>query len=334
MSFLFINGQIRAMESRLLNVNRLDRMIGARTPDEAFRVLTELEYAEFVDEGTTANDFYRIIEKGLYETKDLIVRGTGNHPGLQFLWRRADVNNLKRAFKMKLLQKKTEIGTFSEENGFSSLGDINPKDIEKIVFTLKYPEDLPVEYIEACENASKVFEHKHEFRFVEFLFDKAHFSYLAKVARKAGSSFLKSWLELQIDAVNIRSLARSILILDEKLSPEAFIEGGTFSWEKAHAAHNMDILLRLTKETAFRELSSVLMEHDSHEDKLLKIERECDRVQSLFLHDAQSGQIDTIQVSMAYFERRLQNSRMLKFIMFAKFHGLSSENILKTLKHL
>lgn len=332
MSFLFINGQIRALESQLLNVNRLDRMIGARTPDEAFRVLSELQYARYLDEEVTSKDFYRIVEKGLRETKDLINYGTGGHMGLEFLWRSEDINNLKRAYKMKFLQKKSELGDFTAENGFSQLGELSREEIEQIVFVGKFPETLPASYTKALEQVESVYEEKGEFRYIEYFLDQAHYTYLGDVARKVGSSFLKKWLAMEIDGVNVRSLSRSLLIQEEELPTEAFVQGGNITLERFKKVKTWDQYLTLTKETPFRGIQTLLHENDSNEDKLLTIERECDRVVNQFLQESESGEIDSIQVPIVYFTRRMRDARMIKFIMFAKFHGLSPENILKTLK--
>jgi V/A-type H+-transporting ATPase subunit C len=332
MSFLFINGQIRALESQLLNVNRLDRMIGARTPDEAFRVLSELQYARYLDEAVHSKDFHRIIEKGLLETKNLIVKGTGGHPGLEFLWRSEDINNLKRAYKIKFLEKKTELGNFTAENGFSLLGEISPEEIENIVFFQKIPDSLPDIYRKALEKVEIVYERKKTFRSIEYLFDQAHYTSLSHIARKLHSSFLKHWLTLQIDAVNVRTLARALLIQEEKLPTEAFLSKGNITLERLKKVKNWEQYLVLLKETIFHEAKELITEKTTNEEKILIIERTCDRVVYRFLQESESGEIDSIQVPIVYFVRRLRDARMIKCIMFAKFHGLSPEKILIMLK--
>ncbi len=83
-NFLFLNGRIRALESKLLDVGRLERMVGAKTPDDAFRVLVELQYADYFDEKTKASDFDNIMHRGLLETKEMIVESTNDFVGFKF----------------------------------------------------------------------------------------------------------------------------------------------------------------------------------------------------------------------------------------------------------
>ncbi len=326
-NFLFVNGQIRALESKLLNVQRLDRMVGASTPQDAFRVLVELQYAEYVDDTVTAQDFAKIVEKGLLETKELIIKGTNNNQGLQFLWAKFDLNNLKRAYKIKFLEEKNELGEFTEENGFSQLGNLSPEELKNLVFNEKIPENLPKEYLEVIENIGDS-EINKEFRLIEFALDKAYFAYLKKVAKKSGSSFLKNLWKLLVDTTNLRSLARSILVLEEPLKKEAFIEGGEIEWIDTEAVKNIEFIYK----TSFRRALDGISDNDANEEKLVKLEKNLGMAYNRFLGDASQGEISSIQVPLAYFERRLQNANMIKLIMFAKFHGLDSEQIYQILK--
>ncbi|MCF7830480.1 V-type ATPase subunit [Candidatus Gracilibacteria bacterium] len=326
-NFLFVNGQIRALESKLLTTQRLDRMVGAATPQDAFRILVELQYAEYVDDTVTAQDFTKIIERGLLETKELIIKGTNNNQGLQFLWARFDLNNLKRAYKLKLLQEKTELGEFTEENGFSLLGNLSPEEITSLVFNQSIPENLPEEYLEVIKSIEES-EGNKEFRLIEFALDKAYFAYLNKAARKSGSVFLKKLWKMLVDTTNLRSLARSILVLEEALPKEAFIEGGEVRWLDTENIKNLDFI----SSTPFAEILEGINDNDASEEKLMKVEKALDLAYKRFLGDASQGEISSIQVPLAYFERRLQNSRMIKLIMFAKFHGLKPEQIYQILK--
>ncbi len=333
-SFLFVNGQIRALESKLLTPERLDRMVGAGTPEDAFRVLVELQYAQYFNEVVKPQDFSAIIEQGLIETKDLVVKGTDNCAGLQFIWKRFDLNNLKRAYKLKLLENKESLGEFTEENGFCALGDISADTLEKLVFANEIPEELPKEYVQVVANVEKVFEGEESFHAVEALFDQAHFVFLSRLTARSSSSFLKKLFTLTVDSTNFRTLLRSILILETPLNEDTFIPYGSFDWEAVSKIETEENLWKWAHDTRFYELLNQFKDTNTGEEKVLIIEKALDGIMNEFLHEAQFGAIDTIQVPLAYFERRLQNAKMIKFIMFAKFHGLDSEAIYKTLKQL
>lgn len=73
---------------------------------------------------------------------------------------------------------------------------------------------------------------------------------------------------------------------------------------------------------------------DADEEKMLKIEKEIDILYAKFMREATEDGIASAQIPVNYFERRLQNSRMIKFVMYAKFHGMDAEQIYKTLNTL
>ena len=332
-SFLFLNGQVRALQSKLLTVSQLDRMIGAHSPEDAFRVLVELQYAEYFDDSTTPSDFLKIIERGLLETKELILKGSGNDPAFEFIWKSFDLNNLKRALKRRLIEEKSDLGEFTEENGFSDLGTLKEEDLQRVVFDEKEAENLPEEYSTVLREAAEIFKKSESFREVEFAFDRAHFDFLARVAQEENSSFLRDLLGFLADSTNVRSLARSVLVINEKLPKAGFVPHGTFTFELIQDIENFAGLMDFIRRTRFATLYSGVDESFSPEEKLLSLERKLDRAYQDFLHESQSGEISSIQVPLMYFERRLQNARLLKFIMFAKFYGLDPETIYKTLEH-
>jgi len=210
---LFVCGRIRAQESKLLNINKLDRMIGAETPEDAFRVFTELQYAEYIDESTTAKDFAKVITQGLLETKKLVTDGRSET--LEFIWMPLDINNIKRALKLKIYKKANEITDFSSNNGFSSLGDLSKEEVEKLVLNLNDESEYYSEIIEVLSNVNVILnKNNQEFRFVEYALDKACFKVLSK---RTLSDFSKNLLTFLIDSTNIRNLARSIYIRNESL---------------------------------------------------------------------------------------------------------------------
>ncbi len=330
---LFVTGQIRALETRLLTINRLDRMIGAKTPHEAFRILIELQYADYIDEEAKAEDFDRIIEQGLLETKELLMRETENNPGLQFLWLPADINNLKRAFKLKLLDKKSSLEHFSQTHGFSLLGNLDQSDVENIVWNSVIPEEflnyLGDNFGEQLQYIESQWQDDQNFSKIEFFLDQLYFEILYTIVQKSGNRFLKDLFLLLVDITNFKSLTRSVLMREEPLKKECFIPLGTLTWTECAEVSSKDQLLKVR---LFSSVFANISDQDSSEELVLTIERQLDKIYDQFLHEGQSGEINSIQVPLSYMHRRIQNAKMLKFIMFSKFHGIPTETIYEKIR--
>jgi len=307
-------------------------MIGAPTPDDAFGVMVELQYAEYFDEKTRPSDFAKIIERGLLETKKMITSASDDDAGFQFLWLRFDTNNLKRAAKMRFLEKKTSLepDDFTEENGFSNLGNFDSRQICEIIFEGKFPENFPKNFEEVVKSMPKILENS-DFREIEFALDRAQFEILEKIANR--SNFLKKLFRFIVNSVNFRIAARSVLIFGESATKNSIFPRGDFNFEEISKLKNFDDFTKFAKRTDFFQTLEKIKESDSDEEKLMKIEKGVDDLYKKFIHDSDEGEISTIQIPINYFERRLQNARLLKFVMNAKFHNFEPEKIYKMLEN-
>jgi vacuolar-type H+-ATPase subunit C/Vma6 len=331
--FLFLCGRIRALEAKLLTHAQIDRMVGAKSPEEAFRVLTELQYAEDFDEATRPQDFFKIIKRGLLETKSMITSGTDNDSAFEFIWKEYDLSNLKRALKLKLLDKATGLGSFSESDGFAFLGSLTVQEIEAAIFQGE-THMLPREYREALIESEKQFVETGAFRSIEFILDRAHFDFLKRVANSHRMPILKELLKLLADTTNLRSVARCVLIWNEKMPEEAVLPHGTIDTEMLVTIDSLQSLKAVFHAHPFFErFEKTLEEKVSPEELLIRLERQMHSAKIEWLSEQEAGDIGTIIVPMTYFQKRIRNASRIRFVMAAKFYGIEPEKIYETLKH-
>lgn len=329
--FLFLCGRIRALESKLLTHAQMDRMIGAKTPEEAFRILTELQYAEEFVEATRPQDYFQIIKKGLLETKEMIVSGTDNDPAFEFMWKKFDLSNIKRAVKLKLVDGATELGDFSESDGFAFMGQLTAEEVERAVFNGEV-KPLPREYRSALEAAEKKYAETGSFRDVEFILDAAHFEFLRRIA---DTSFLKELLVYMVDGTNLRSAARSVLVWGESLPEAAVLPGGKIPAEILTSIKNKKQLVEaFLGSEEFRSFAATVAEDKKlPEEILVNLERQIHAAGIQWTAQQESGDIGSIVVPMTYLQKRIRNASRIKFVMAAKFYGIAPEKIYDTLKH-
>ena len=332
--YLFLAGRIRALESKLLSPAQIDRMIGAASPEAAFRVLTELQYAEYIDTETKAQNFSAILDQGLRETKTLIDEGTEQAKDFDFFWKEYDLNNLKRAIKEKIVEGKTreDIEPISEEI-FSEFGNIPTKDILDFVFEEKSPESVPGEYQKIAPELADIYAQNEEFSVVEQHLDKAHFSYLSTLAREVSSSFLRDYITLQIDATNLRTIVR-LFVAEKEITTNMFLEGGKISTKELGAAKDIAAVAKLCNQVEYFELETGIKKIDlaNKEQSLFDIEALIGHVREHFLCSKEQGEIGTLQVPVWYFIRRCKDAAILKFIMLGKMYNLAPETIYQKIK--
>lgn len=332
--FLFLSGQIRGLQSKLITQPQLDRMIGAATPEDAFRVLVELQYAEYIDESVRPQDFQKIIQQGLLETRQLIQAGTDDDDAFNFVWKEIDLNSLKRALKIKLVEGKTELGEYTEANGFSEYGEIDAQEMEDIIWRGESMDDVPREYREVLEQADAILKKSGAFRDVEFALDRAHFNFLDRIARTSGHTFLRKYLTFLATTTNVRSISRSVLIDGQALPEGGFVPHSALKWDEVKSIDSLEKLTEVLKRHEWITQADQLDMTLPQAEQLLHLERRIDKEKERFLLESESGEVGAIQIPIAYLEKRLRNARRIKFIMFAKFYGIDADTIYKTLKNL
>jgi len=326
-----ICGQVQGLAPKLLQRSQIDRMVGAEKAEEAFRILCELQYADYIDQQTTITDFDAIITQGLFETKALISLGTDGHPVGAFLSLPFDVNNLKQALKQRLVDNKSQ---FEVGSSFSKLGELTVTEIQKIVFDNVPSGDISPVIMNAIAQTTSNFGKDSSVRDIEFALDTAMFAALADdlASQAYPDTLLESYLALWADSVQVRNLARSVLVMKESLPEAAFVSGSTVSFATAGKVETLADFKRVLEKTRFSALSASLDDNASATEQLLVLEKALDKATESLLHNAALGSLDSPAILLDYFSKRLHNARVLKLVMYGKLNGLSADKIYKLIE--
>ncbi len=219
------------------------------------------------------------------------------------MWSRFDVNNFKRAAKLKLLDGATSIEDFSDENGFSDLGDFSKEAVEKAVFKNEFSKGISAIFVKALEQIDSVYEETGDFREVEFVLDRAFFDYLNKVKSKTMSSYFRKLFRFFVNAANLRTLSRSVLVIKEALPDNAFVPYGDYKLDDLKLIDDAEGLEHFLKGTDFISVLEKFTVRDADEEKMLKIEKEIDILYAKFMREATEDGIASAQIPVNYFER-------------------------------
>ncbi len=332
LNLTFIIGQIRAWEDQLLTQNQIERMVGSPTPLDAFHVFIELPYAEYIDESTTPNNFEQIIRQGLLETKHSLVKGTNDHSALHILWGQFDMNNLKKAYKDKILLEKPNIEHFDENHGYSELGILTHHQIQDIVWNHILPEFIPDSLQDAISHIQQyVFAHtemnnkESYINGIEHVINQSFFHYFQNKAPQK-NAFVSQWVRFLIDRSNLMMMARSVFMRQKKLSSKEYIEGGSIPYSELESIHSQAQAIECIKRSELGFQAHIELQENTQES-IMQIEKELDRCLYQFIDEGQGGLIDDIQVPISYFSRRIRNAQKIKCIMFSKYNGLTEKQI-------
>ena len=106
--YAYAVGRIKALETKLLDRSKIDRMIEAENVGDVLRVLSETEYGDMIAEIKSAEEFEGILYMGLKRTYS-VARSFYPDPELVDLFTlKYDFHNLKVLLKSKLSDQGAE----------------------------------------------------------------------------------------------------------------------------------------------------------------------------------------------------------------------------------
>lgn len=214
--YLYASSRTKALETFLLNEERLLRMAEATSDDEAVKVLEECGYGEDISSDnidTLINERRRII---LDDVEKMLPE-----PTLINLFRfKYDYHNIKTVLKSKGADEEMEkilidIGTVSADkvrNGIKE-GDY-----------IDFDSGMRASIAEALE----VLNRTHDPQLSDTVLDRSLYTQMLEIAKSSANAFLIDYVQLLINTINLRTMVRLNRMGQSFTRLEDFyIEGGT-----------------------------------------------------------------------------------------------------------
>ena len=202
--YLTISARVRAMENRLVTRERMERMVEARSDDEAVKVLAECGYEELP----------ALTNRGLDELLSAARAAPDPGPeGLPIVGGAVPDKRLVELFQMKYdyhnakaLVKGAAVGADADrllmEGGRWSAAQV------KEAFQRDSLREFTDPFRRAVVQARETLNGGNDPQLADFVLDRAYFAEMAETARAVGSPFLEGYVRLLIDAANLRSAVR------------------------------------------------------------------------------------------------------------------------------
>ncbi len=216
--YLYLSAYVHAKEGSLVGRERLERMLEARTAEDALKVLEDAGW-QLPDPCGPAE-----LEGILAQRRAAVFTELGElapDPAVVDVFRlRYDYHNLKCLVKAEAVG--AEAGPL-----LSGAGRVPAAELTRAFLEGK-AESLPQPMTAAMAEARETLARTGDPQLADFILDKAYFAELTHAGETAGSEFLRGWAALQVDAANLRSLVRAFRTgKDEDFIALALVEGGS-----------------------------------------------------------------------------------------------------------
>jgi len=197
--YLYISARIHAMENRMLTRERMERMLDARTAEDAAKVLTECGYEDFP--ALTPAAIEHLLDQARLELfADL--RKASPDPGI------VDVFCIKYDYhNAKVLLKAAAMGT-DPAGLFIDAGRCPVRQLREDFEREDLDHCTPV-FRQAVAEARGVLASSADPQAADLILDRAYYEEMLQAARSVNSRFLEGYVRLSIDSANLRSAVRS-----------------------------------------------------------------------------------------------------------------------------
>lgn len=275
--YLALTAMLRAREAKMLDRDRMDRMLSASSFADAAKLLTDCGYEDM--SAMDAKGVDEVLSAHRVAVYDEIV-SMAPQPELVDLFRlKYDYHNAKVAVKAR------GMGTDAAYL-YSGVGRVSGADVAQAIEEDAYSA-LPPVLAAAVREAVSALAKTGNPQQAEFILDSAYFSELGAIADKVNNPYLKGYVALQIDAANLRTVVRTVRMnrgIDFMM--QALIPGGNVSCETlAQAAGSGDSLAALFAAGPLQDAAGLGAEAMKG-GSMTKFELACDNAQTAYLASA------------------------------------------------
>ncbi|HNR05533.1 MAG TPA: V-type ATP synthase subunit C [Bacillota bacterium] len=324
--YLYSVTRIRALETKLLDKAKIERMIEARNADEIIKILYETEYANSISEMKSVEDYESVLSKELSNTYKLLSE-ISPVPELTNLFQlRYDIHNLKTLLKSSYLD---------EENDelLSEIGTIPIQQLKGMIKE-KVFSDLDPLVRESLEEVVGEFTVNPDPQLIDVTLDKALYKLMYKAAKDNKSSFLTDYISTQIDLINIKSLIRvKSMGYGREFLKKVILENGKLDY--AFFSDIFDESLEtLIDRLAYKDYGKVVEEGISNYIKtksLTKFEKLSD---DFIFELAKKGKFVAfgIEPLIGYLMAKENETKIIRMIMVGKINEIPNELIRERLR--
>lgn len=317
LDYLTISARIHAMENRLLNAERMERMIEARELSEAAKVLVECGYEELGQ--VTAGDVEEMLSKAQTQLFHDLSGAVGNRALLDVFRCSYDYHNAK------VLVKGEALGV-NQEALLLGGGRYAPQ---------KLAQDYGREDLRGCSDifrrgvarARETLGSTGDPQMADFILDRAYFEELTALAKEADSKFLQGCVALTIDVANLRSCVRaSRLNKGVDFLQQVLVTGGNVSVRTLSTTPGAELgnLLRTGPLAQAAATGAALSAPGS--GALTDFERQCDDAVMEYLGDGRRIPFGE-QPIVGYLYARQAEMTAIRTILSGRMAGLDGDTI-------
>ncbi len=325
-NYIYSVTRIRALENKLLDKPKIDRMVEAKNPDEVIKVLYETSYAGLISELSDIEDYEIVLSKEIENTYELVRKMAPEPELIDILQLKYDIHNLKVLMKSSFLNE-------DNDDLLTNAGSIMPAKLKEMVKEKNFV-FLDTDIKRGLEEIINNFSIDPDPQIIDLILDRCLYTVLNRIAENCNSDFIKEFVEFQIDLNNIKMLVRvKAMGYGRDFVKKAFISGGRLDY--SFFSDSIDEPVETIKDKLLaKEYSNVIADGiDSYikTKSLMRFEKLSD---DFLLDYAKKGKYVAfgIEPIIGYIMAKENEAKIIRIIMVGKINNIDNELIRERLR--
>ena len=319
--YLFISTYLHSKERDLLTGARMERMIDAPSNADAAKVLGEIGYGEF--DGSSQRELGAIIAQEQEKLFQDLYRFVPDKAVVDVFKVKYDYHNIKALLKAR------STGVDADRLLLDA-GRVPAEEMKRAVLEGDYG-NLPAALRRATEEAVEVLGNTGDPQLADFLLDRAYYAEMLSAAQATGSDFLVRYVQMTIDAANLRSAVRTLRMKKgADMLKRVLVEGGTIradSIQSAALSGNLEDLYRTGNLRQAAELGTAAVNGGS----LTPFEKACDDAVTAMVAGAKSVPFG-VEAVISYLVAKEIEFTAVRIIMSGRMAGIKGDTIRERLR--
>nr|WP_312576506.1 V-type ATP synthase subunit C [Sedimentibacter sp.] len=197
--YLFSSALVRSVEKNMLSKEKLEKMIDAKTADDALKVLYDCEYGNSKEQ-VAARDFEQLLEDEHKKTYDFIMSTAPELNNFNIFLYAYDYHNLKVIMKAEFLGI----------DASASLVDTGTVNVKILKYAIKERDFtvLTENMRNALNEVLDIFPKNKDPQIIDIVFDKYCYNEMLKSAEALNNQFVTEYVKMLIDTINIKTFVR------------------------------------------------------------------------------------------------------------------------------
>ena len=322
LDYLYATARIRAMENKLIGQQQQADLIKVRTLEDAAHLLTSCGW-ENVDLSS-----HEALEKSISSERRRSfaeVRAFAPDKSMIAIFQlKYDYHNIKAALK----------GQAQDKDYTAMLSDCGSIDVQKLssmIAEADYSAMSPP-MRNATADAQEILNRTGDPQLSDMELDKACYREMLQLAQRSESTFLKEYVHLQIDAINLRTAVRlKRRGLPYEYLRQSFIPGGAVALQRLLTDLTPDLLESAFAPTQLSLAASVGGQVLRGEARLVELDIACDNALMEYLHSARSIGLGE-QPLVAYLAAKEAELMAVRIIISGRMAGMDGDTVRERLR--